>query len=243
MNKPLQLEVCAFNIQSCLIAERAGAVRVELCDNPVEGGTTPSYGTLKAVREKIQIQLYPIIRPRCNHYFYDQEELDIIKKDIGICKELGCDGISIGFQKKNGDIDAYLLAQMVEWAYPLKVTCNRAFDNTPDPFAALEAVIAAGCERILTSGQASTAPEGMEVLAQLVQLAGNRISIMPGAGVKSSNLARLIAITGAHEYHASARVPAKETIAYSNANITDNGTMVIAYEQEVRALVAILSGK
>jgi copper homeostasis protein len=240
MNKPIQLEVCAFNIQSCLIAERAGAVRVELCDNPVEGGTTPSYGTIRQVREKTGIQLFPIIRPRCNHYWYDDDEWEIIQKDIALCRELGCDGISIGFQKKNGEIDTGRLAKAVELAYPMKVTCNRAFDAAPDPVEALEAVIAAGCARILTSGQASTAPDGSALLAQLVRLASDRISVMPGAGVKSSNLAQLIAATGAHEYHASARVPAPVTIQYLNPAITDSGTVVIAGEQELKAMVAIM---
>lgn len=240
MNKAIQLEVCAFNIQSCLIAERAGAVRVELCDNPVEGGTTPSYGTIKLVREKINIQLFPIIRPRCNHYYYDAYEWEIIQQDIALCKELGCDGISIGFQQQNGQMGTDRLARVVELAYPMKVTCNRAFDATPDPLAALEEVIAAGCERVLTSGQASTAPEGSALLAKLVKQAGNRISIMPGAGVKSTNLAQLIQSTGAYEYHASARVPVPVPIALTNPRVTDSGTIVVANEQELQAMVHIM---
>ncbi|MFT3825298.1 MAG: copper homeostasis protein CutC [Chitinophagaceae bacterium] len=147
------LEVCAFNIQSCIIAEKAGAYRVELCDNPVEGGTTPSYGTIKRTRERINIKLYPILRPRCGNYYYDEDELAIIEQDIAVCKDLGCDGISIGVQKIDGEIDIERLKRFVELAYPMGVTCNRAFDATPDPFKALEDIIAAGCERILTSGQ------------------------------------------------------------------------------------------
>src|SRR5687767_229887 len=90
------LEVCAFNIHSCMIAERAGAARVELCDNPIEGGTTPSYGTIKKTREKISISLYPIIRPRSGNYFYDDDEYEIIRQDIAMCKDIGCNGISVG---------------------------------------------------------------------------------------------------------------------------------------------------
>src|ERR1044072_6797043 len=92
------LEVCAFHPESCLIAERCGAVRVELCDNPIEGGTTPSYGTIKKVREKISILLYPILRPRSGNYFYDDNEFDILKEDVAACRALGCDGISVGVQ-------------------------------------------------------------------------------------------------------------------------------------------------
>src|SRR3954471_5179050 len=90
------LEVCAFHIDSCMTAQRAGAARVELCDNPIEGGTTPSYGTIKIAREKIAIRLYPIIRPRSGNYFYNEQEYEIIKNDIRICRDLGCDGISVG---------------------------------------------------------------------------------------------------------------------------------------------------
>ena len=171
-------EVCAFNIQSAIIAERAGAARVELCDNPVEGGTTPSYGTIIETREKITIDLYPIIRPRSGNYFYDEEEYAIIRRDIMICRDLGCDGISVGTQKINGDIDTEMLKRIVEWAGPLGVTCNRAFDCAPDPFKALEDIISCGCERILTSGQRSAAPDAGELLGKLVKAAGNRIIIM-----------------------------------------------------------------
>ncbi|HEY0670066.1 MAG TPA: copper homeostasis protein CutC, partial [Sphingobacteriaceae bacterium] len=123
------LEVCAFNIQSCKNAERAGAKRVELCDNPIEGGTTPSFGTIKVVRESISIDLYPIIRPRSGNYFYNEDEYAIIKSDIEACKQLGCNGISVGTQKINGEIDTEWLKRIVEWAGPLGVTCNRAFDG------------------------------------------------------------------------------------------------------------------
>src|SRR5918993_5157772 len=99
------LEVCAFNIQSCIIAEKVGAVRAELCDNPVEGGTTPSYGCIKQTRKKISIQLYPIIRPRAGDYFYDDDEFEMMLHDIEICKQSGCDGISVGVHKTNAEID------------------------------------------------------------------------------------------------------------------------------------------
>src|SRR5690349_9759487 len=110
------LEVCAFHIDSCVIAERAGAVRVELCDNPIEGGTTPSYGTIKKVREKISILLYPILRPRSGNYFYSDEEFAILKEDIEVCKQLGCDGISVGISDIHAEIDTERLKRIVEWA-------------------------------------------------------------------------------------------------------------------------------
>ena len=181
MKEKAVLEVCAFHIESCLIAEKCGAVRVELCDNPIEGGTTPSYGTIKLVRNKISIKLYPIIRPRSGNYFYSDEEFEIIKEDIEVCRQLGCDGISIGISKINSEIDKEKLKLIVELAGPMRVTCNRVFDSAPDPFKALEDTIDCGCERILTSGQKSAAPDAAPLLKQLIEQAGNRIIIMPGS--------------------------------------------------------------
>lgn len=235
------LEVCAFTIQSCLIAQKGGAARVELCDNPLEGGTTPSYGTIKLVREKLSIRLYPIIRPRSGNYYYTDEEFKIIKHDIKICKQLGCDGISIGVQTIDGNIDTECMKQVIEWAYPMGVTCNRVFDGTPDPFTALEELISCGCERVLTSGQRSAAPEAGKLLGDLVTHAAGRISVMPGAGIKSDNLSRLIDESKATEYHASARIVAENPVTFVNRNVSDYGNVYIADESEVRAMVQILN--
>ena len=236
------LEVCAFNIQSCITAEKAGAARVELCDNPVEGGTTPSYGTIKQVREKISILLYPIIRPRSGNYFYNEDEYDIIKHDINICRELGCNGISVGAQNIDATINKEMLKRIVGWAGPLGVTCNRAFDGAPDPFQALEDIIEAGCERILTSGQETAAPDAGELLGKLVKQAAGRIIIMPGAGVKSANIKKLAEESKATEFHSSARVVAPNQQTYINKKVTDYGSVYVADEDEVRAMVANLEG-
>jgi copper homeostasis protein len=231
------LEVCAFNIQSCLVAEKGGAVRVELCDNPVEGGTTPGYGTIKQARDKISILLYPIIRPRSGNYFYNEDEYAIIKHDIMICRELGCNGISVGAQNIDATINIDMLKRIVEWAGPMGVTCNRAFDGTPDPFQALEDIIEAGCERVLTSGQESAAPDAGELLGKLVKQAAGRIIIMPGAGVKSSNIKKLAEQSHATEFHSSARKVAANPQTYINDRVTDYGKVYISDEEEVRAMV------
>lgn len=231
------LEVCAFHLDSCIIAEKAGAARVELCDNPIEGGTTPSYGTIKKAREKISILLYPILRPRSGNYYYSEEEFEILRDDIEVCRELGCDGISVGVQTIDSRIDTGRLKRIVEWAGPMGVTCNRAFDCAPDPFEALEAIISCGCERILTSGQKTAAPQAGTLLAKLVAQAGDRIIIMPGAGVKSSNIAQLRAECGALEFHSSARVVAPNPVTYVNKEVNDYGHVYIADEAEVRAMV------
>jgi copper homeostasis protein len=235
----LIFELCAFNIQSAIIGEKAGAKRVELCDNPMEGGTTPSYGAIKQTREKISIDLYPIIRPRAGHYNYDADEWEIIRKDILLCKELGCNGISIGVQLDNGEIDVHRMKRIVEWAYPMGVTCNRVFDGVPDAFKSLEELIESGCERILTSGQKASAPEGADLIAKLILQADDRISIMPGAGVKSSTIEQLISATSAREYHGSARKKV-ENNSHQNAAVLDTGHIFIADEEEVRRIVQIL---
>ena len=237
------LEICAFTIQSCLIAERAGAARVELCDNPIEGGTTPSWGTIRQVREKITIPLYPIIRPRSGNYFYDEDEFDIMRHDIRVCKELGCNGISVGVGTLHAKIDTERMKRIVEWASPMGVTCNRVFDGTPDPFRALEELIECGCERVLTSGQKSAAPDAGALLAKLVQQAGERIIIMPGAGIKSSNVAQLRKACGANEFHASARVVLPNPITYINSEVSDYGNVYVADEEEVKKMVAVLESK
>lgn len=234
------LEICAFHLVSCQIAEQCGAVRVELCDNPIEGGTTPSYGMIRKVREMVSIQLYPILRPRSGNYFYSDEEFDILREDIRICRELGCDGISVGISKINAEIDTERFKKVVEWAGPMGVTCNRVFDCAPDPFRALEDIISCGCERLLTSGLQSAAPSAASLLHQLVGQAGSRISIMPGAGINSRNIAALRQATGAREFHASARKIAPNPVTYINTAVNDYGNLYLADEAEVSAMITAL---
>ena len=144
------LEVIGFTIQSCVIAQQAGAKRIELCDNPSDGGTTPSYGFIKVARKKLEIDLFPIIRPRGGDFFYSDDEFSIMKNDSKVCKELGCDGIVMGILKTDGTIDKQRSSELVELAYPMEVTFHRAFDRTADYHSALEDVIETGCTRILT---------------------------------------------------------------------------------------------
>jgi copper homeostasis protein len=175
------------------------------------------------------------------NYLYDEQEWEIIKEDIRICKELKCDGISIGVQKKDGTLDADRFKTIVDLAYPMKVTSNRVFDAVPNPFEALEVLITAGCERVLTSGLAATAPEGSGLLKQLVEQANGRISIMPGAGIRSNNLFALAKVTGALEFHSSARKAINNSIEFTNSLITDSGSMFIADEEELCRMIKILS--
>jgi copper homeostasis protein len=144
-----------------------------------------------------------MIRPRGGNFTYDAHELAIMKQDILICRDLGCTGIATGVLLPDGRIDTEQMKRIVEWAHPMAVTCHKAFDRTHDAFASLEALITAGCARVLTSGLQPTATEGAALLSKLVTHAAGRIIIMPGGGVRSTNIASLVSQTGAIEYHSS----------------------------------------
>lgn len=234
------LEICAYNIQSALIAEKAGADRVELCASAPEGGITPSMGALTLTRERLSIQLYPIIRPRGGDFLYNDEELAMMKQDILLCRAIGCEGISTGVQLADGNIDMERMKRIIEWAYPMNVTCHRVFDSTPDPFRSLEELISCGCERILTSGHAPSAPQGAALLGQLVEKADGRIIIMPGACVRASNIKSLREISGANEFHTSAKKLAGSAVLYHNPEIRDTGDMFVADEEEIKKILTEL---
>lgn len=202
----INLEICAFSIDAVHLATKNGANRIELCSNPLEGGTTPHYGLVKLACQITSIPVYPIVRPRGGGFCYLEDEYTAMKEDIKTFKQLGCKGIAIGLLKKNNQIDLTRLKEVIELAAPMGVTFIRAFDVTPNPEEALEIIIEAGCERVLTSGQASKAIEAIALLKKLVLQAGNRISIMPGSGVRANNLDKLIRETKAWEYHSSARI-------------------------------------
>lgn len=197
------LELCAYNIQSCLVAEAAGAGRIELCSDPAAGGTTPGYGLVTYCLERLSIPVFPMVRPRGGNFFYDADEVEIIKRDILHFRRLGCKGIATGCHGRDMKIDRDLLSKIVEWAGPMEVTCHKVFDRSPDATEALEAVITAGCSRVLTSGLSPTAVDGAANLAMLRDKAAERIVIMPGGGVRSGNLAALIDLTGCSEFHSS----------------------------------------
>lgn len=234
------LEVIAFTINAVLLAERSGAHRIELCDNPAEGGTTPGYGMIKTAREKSSLLLYPIIRPRGGDFLYSNEEFEIMKRDVLLCKALGCDGVVIGLLQADGSIDKKHTAILAEAAYPLGVTFHRAFDRVANPFEALEDIIICGCERILTSGLKPTAPEGAETIAHLVRQANERIIIMPGSGVRSENIVALARQTGAIEFHSSARKAANSKMEYFNASMNESLQTTELDTEEVKGMIMAL---
>ena len=234
------LEIIAFNIQSCATIQNAGAQRIELCGNPTEGGTTPSYGFIKAAREVTGIQLFPIIRPRGGDFLYSNEEFEIMKSEIKLCKEFGCDGVVIGLLNADGTIDKKRTAALVSLAYPLEVTFHRAFDRVKDMYIALEDVIEAGCGRILTSGLFPTAEQGMGNLQKLVEAANNRIVIMHGSGVRSDNINIIAQKTSASEFHSSARILSASLMQHYNKNMNETLEYNTVDEDEVKKLVTAI---
>jgi copper homeostasis protein len=234
------LEIIAFNIESCAIAQAAGATRIELCDNPGDGGTTPSYGFIKAAREKLHIELYCMIRSRGGDFFYSDEEFEIMKTDVLQCKQLGCDGVVIGLLNKDATVDLTRSKILVQLAYPMGVTFQRAFDRVSDPFKALEDIIATGCERILTSGLVPNCLDGAPLIAQLIQQAGERIVIMPGSGLRSSNVIDIASITGAREFHTSARIFTDTKMEYIVPGMEEDLKNVMVDGNEVKAIAGLL---
>lgn len=238
----LKLEIIGFNIESCITAQEAGADRIELCDGPGEGGTTPSYGFIKAARNKLHIELYPIIRPRGGDFLYCDEEFEIMKADVQVCKETGCDGVVTGILLADGSVDKKRCAELIRIASPMKVSFHRAFDRTNDPFRAMEDIIELGCCRILTSGQKPNATEGAELISQLIAQSNGRISIMPGSGVRSDNITALAAKTKATEFHSSARIKQESNMNYINEAMNESLSSVSADAIEIKRLVQVLNG-
>ena len=236
-----KLEICSFDLLSALIAQEEGAHRIELCAGPAEGGTTPGPGLIRAARETIHIDLYTIVRPRGGDFLYTDEEFDIMLKEVMYCKQAGCNGVVIGLLNEDGSIDKKRTAMLVEAAYPLGVTFHRAFDWAANPFEAMEDIIQSGCERILTSGQRPTAPEGAELINELVRQADDRIIIMPGAGVRSDNIVGLLEKTGASEFHTSARTKATSQMVFVNASMAEDLTAVRADRDEVAKIKKLLT--
>lgn len=232
MIKDYKIEICTNSVKSCLEAQKGGAYRVELCAGIPEGGTTPSYGEMSLARDLLDIKLNVIIRPRGGDFLYNDLEHKIMLKDIEVARNLGVDGVVIGCLTPNGDIDIIRNRELIDAAGEMSVTFHRAFDMCRNPFESLENIIDLGCERILTSGQQPKADMGIDLLKKLVDIAGERIIIMPGSGVNKENIAKLATTTGAREFHFSAREPIESGMVYRNPNLKMGGTAVVINEFE-----------
>lgn len=199
------LEIAANSLASALAAQAGGADRIELCENLAEGGTTPSYGTIALARERLTIAVYVLIRPRGGDFVYGDDEREAMRRDVAICRQLGCNGVVIGALDVHGDVDVDTCRALIGEAGTMGVTFHRAFDAACDPAATLERIIDLRCERVLTSGAQPTALAGADAIAAYAKQAAGRIRIMAGAGVNAALVPLLQQRSGVDEFHASAR--------------------------------------
>lgn len=195
------LEICLTGIESALSAQDGGAQRIELCENLIEGGTTPSYGTIAAVTDRLSIDVHVIVRPRGGDSCYSALEYDSMLRDVGAIKRLGAQGIVTGILSPDGSVDEARTHRLVEQARPMRVTFHRAFDQARDPYEALDVLIRLGIERVLTSGQAPTAWQGRKVLARITRQAGKDIIVMAGGGITAGNVGGILKHSGVREVH------------------------------------------
>lgn len=220
----MTVEIVVYNIESALKAQEGGADRIELCDNPGEGGTTPSYGAIELVRQNVSLDVYVMIRPRGSDFCYSSYEFHSMKRDISQCQKLSVDGVVFGILNPDGTMDKKRCKELIAQARPLKVTCHRAFDMARDPFEALEDCIEVGFDRILTAGQQAQAVKGADLIGQLLAKANGRIAIMPGSGVNENTVEEIIKKSKATEIHFSATTSRESEMIFRNPEIAGMGS-------------------
>ena len=228
-----QFEICANSVESCLAAQAGGAHRVELCAGIPEGGTTPSLGEILTARRMLQIKLHVIIRPRGGDFLYSPLELEIMEEDIKLARKAGVDGIVIGCLTPEGEIDLPAMKRLRTAAGDCSVTFHRAFDRCKDPFKALDEIAEVDSQRILTSGQQPTAPEGSGLIRKLVDYSNGRVSLMAGCGVNENNIRQLAAESGASEFHVSAREKIKSAMRFSKPEVKMGSDSINEYTREI----------
>jgi copper homeostasis protein len=195
------VEAAVESLESALAAERGGADRIELCANLSEGGTTPEAGLIAAVVERMTLPVFVLVRPRGGGFVYSDDEINAMTRDIAVAGPMGIAGIVTGALGSDGSIESKQTRLLMKAAAGLPVTFHRAFDVVAEPLGALEQMIDLGVSRVLTSGGATTAPEGADAIAALVDRSRDRIAIIAGGGVREHNVLDVIARTGVREVH------------------------------------------
>jgi copper homeostasis protein len=221
----LTVEVCVDSAEAAAAAEQGGANRVELCSDLLEGGLTPSHGTMKVARERLRIKIMAMVRPRGGDFCYSDTEFAVMREDLLALKSLGADGIVLGLLRPDGTIDRDRTAELIALARPLPVTFHRAFDMTREPFEALDTLLSLGVDRILTSGQEPSVIEGLELITELVRRVAGRTIIMPGGGITARNVARVAAESGVSELHFASLEPREGRMLYRNPRVFMGGTL------------------
>jgi copper homeostasis protein len=236
------LEIAANSVASALAAQEGGAGRVELCSALELGGLTPSHAQIALTRERVSLPLYVLIRPRAGDFLYSDLECETMLRDIEACATAGCDGVVLGVLDADGSVDMPRCRSLITAARNMGVTFHRAFDLVRDPLASLEDLIELGCERVLTSGAQPSALKGAALIRQLVELSAGRIVVMPGAGVSAGNVNKLRKLTGAYEFHASAKRQHASSMRWQPAVLKDMQDGEWRSEAErVRDIVAALN--
>lgn len=236
----MKIEIAANSLASALSAFRAGADRIELCSNLELGGTTPGPGSLIASREKLNIPIHVLIRPRAGDFVYQSSEIEEMKRTIQFCREIKIEGIVMGFLTPEGKVDRDLTLQMADHAQGMDLTFHRAFDQVLDQEEALETIIDLGFDRILTSGGMPTVPEGIRQIANLIRQADERIIIMPGGGINNFNFKDVAEHTGAREFHMSAKKVIKSPVEFRprrdliNAQDIHPYNYILSNEEKIR---------
>ncbi|TIT20002.1 MAG: copper homeostasis protein CutC [Mesorhizobium sp.] len=218
------IEICVEGIDGLLAAQAAGADRAELCASLVEGGITPSFGTVRTALELATIPFHVIVRPRGGDFLYSEAEYRSMLADVRALAELGVAGVVVGCLAADGTIDEQRMSELAQAAGSLNVTCHRAFDMTRDPTEALEALIRCKVGRVLTSGQRDTALEDADLLADLVRQAGDRIIILGCGGLAPENIAEVRRKTGLGEMHFAALKDVPSAMRYRNPKVGMGGT-------------------
>jgi copper homeostasis protein len=232
--KPPLIEVCVEGIDGLIAAQAAGADRVELCASLLEGGITPSLGTVRAALAVATVPFHVMVRPRGGDFLYSEAEHTSMLTDVEGLRDLGVAGVVFGCLTAEGTIDEPRMGELTRRAGPLAVTCHRAFDMTRDPFEALEALVRCKVGRVLTSGQRDTAAEGAPLLAELVRRAGDRIVILGCGGLDAQNIAAIRDRTALGEMHFAALQDLPSEMRFRNPHVGMGGT---ALDREYRLTV------
>jgi copper homeostasis protein len=219
------LEVCVDSVQAAIAAQQGGADRVELCANLLEGGTTPSAGSIRHARRSIDIGLQVMIRPRGGDFCYSEIEFEVMKLDVEVARGAGANGVVIGILTVDGSVDEARTRALIELARPMNVTFHRAFDMARDPYQTIETLIGLSVDRILTSGQESSALEGLDLISELARRAGDRIIIMPGGGITEGNFRKIVERSGAGELHVAAHSMVEGPMKFRNARCFMGGEL------------------
>lgn len=228
------LEIAANSFQSCIAAQEGGADRIELFENLGEGGCTPSYGMLALVKEKIQLPVYVMIRPRGGDFLCSNDEFEIMHRDVAMCKQLGFPGVVFGILDAQGAVDIARCKDLLAACGDMKVTFHRAFDRSKDLHESTRHLIDLGFERVLTSGGEPNVAMGKEVIKKLQQEYGKDIIIMPGCGVTAANARAIVDHCAVQEIHATAKAKVTSGMAYSKPHFTDEW-----HESNVQEISAI----